>query len=154
MSSILRLSINSPKVISDTIDGEVVIVNLDKGFYYSLDGIGAEVWRLMVQEGHDLKATVQEIALRHLNAPKAIQTEIVRLIAELEQEEILLPTEGEAVASDDNPDTLVGEDPTMRSPFQPLVLHKYVDMQEMLLLDPIHEVDDTGWPNKKAGADE
>jgi hypothetical protein len=27
-------------------------------------------------------------------------------------------------------------------------LHKYTDMEELLLLDPIHDVDETGWPNK------
>ena len=25
-------------------------------------------------------------------------------------------------------------------------LHKYTDMQELLLLDPIHDVDQEGWP--------
>jgi hypothetical protein len=25
-------------------------------------------------------------------------------------------------------------------------LHKYTDMQELLLIDPIHDVDDYGWP--------
>jgi hypothetical protein len=27
------------------------------------------------------------------------------------------------------------------------VLNKYTDMQDLLLLDPIHEVDERGWPN-------
>jgi hypothetical protein len=26
------------------------------------------------------------------------------------------------------------------------LLNKYSDMQELLLLDPIHDVDDAGWP--------
>jgi len=29
------------------------------------------------------------------------------------------------------------------------VLNKYTDMQDLLLLDPIHEVDATGWPSTK-----
>ena len=28
-------------------------------------------------------------------------------------------------------------------------LHMHTDMQEFLLVDPIHEVDDSGWPHKK-----
>ena len=28
-------------------------------------------------------------------------------------------------------------------------MEKYDDMQELLLLDPIHEVDEAGWPVKK-----
>ena len=27
-------------------------------------------------------------------------------------------------------------------------LGKYTDMQELLLLDPVHEVDEAGWPNR------
>jgi hypothetical protein len=33
--------------------------------------------------------------------------------------------------------------------FEPPILEKYVDMQDLLLLDPIHEVDERGWPNVK-----
>ncbi len=28
-------------------------------------------------------------------------------------------------------------------------VHTYADMQDLLLLDPIHDVDETGWPNAK-----
>ena len=30
-----------------------------------------------------------------------------------------------------------------------LTINKYSDMQDMLLLDPIHDVDDKGWPEPK-----
>jgi hypothetical protein len=33
--------------------------------------------------------------------------------------------------------------------FNAPVLNKYTDMQDLLLLDPIHEVDATGWPSIK-----
>jgi hypothetical protein len=29
------------------------------------------------------------------------------------------------------------------------VLERYTDMQELLLLDPIHDVDESGWPHRK-----
>ena len=31
-------------------------------------------------------------------------------------------------------------------PFEAPVLYTYTDMAELLLLDPIHDVDETGWP--------
>ena len=37
-------TINSPLVINETIEDESVIINLDNGFYYSLDNVGAEIW--------------------------------------------------------------------------------------------------------------
>ena len=45
------------------------------------------------------------------------------------------------------PSTLDNPGPQVHKPFVPPVLHKYTDMQELLLIDPIHEVDETGWPN-------
>jgi len=34
-----------------------------------------------------------------------------------------------------------------RPPFTKPELHKFTDMQDLLLFDPIHEVDESGWPN-------
>jgi hypothetical protein len=34
-----------------------------------------------------------------------------------------------------------------RKEFEAPVLHKYIDMKDLLLLDPIHETDETGWPS-------
>jgi hypothetical protein len=152
MVSTLRLSINNPEVISDTIDGEVVIVNLDKGYYYSLDGTGAEVWGL-VQKGHSVAEIVQEMVRRYAGDRTDIEAGIARFISELEQEEILVPSGVSAVGAYG-----IGSPPgdrlLDRPFFQVPVLKKYVDMQEMLTLDPIHEVDETGWPNRKADPSE
>lgn len=38
--------------------------------------------------------------------------------------------------------------PAVRAPYARLALTKYTDMQELLLLDPVHEVDDEGWPSR------
>ena len=34
------------------------------------------------------------------------------------------------------------------------VVDRYNDMRELLLLDPIHDVEETGWPNRREGAAE
>ncbi len=30
------------------------------------------------------------------------------------------------------------------------IIEKYTDLEELLLLDPIHEVDESGWPKQKS----
>jgi hypothetical protein len=35
--------------------------------------------------------------------------------------------------------------------FEPPKFAKYNDMQNLLLSDPIHDVDETGWPNLESG---
>ena len=36
-----------------------------------------------------------------------------------------------------------------RQPFRPPVLERHSDMQDLLVLDPIHDVGEMGWPNPK-----
>lgn len=47
MNSASQFRINAPTVISETIDGEAIIINLDTGAYYSLRETGAAVWQLI-----------------------------------------------------------------------------------------------------------
>ena len=44
-----RFKVNTPPVIHETLDGEVIVVNLDTGTYYSIPGTGAEIWTLVDQ---------------------------------------------------------------------------------------------------------
>jgi hypothetical protein len=41
--------VNEPAVISETIDGETIIINLDSGAYYSLNHAGAAIWAAIQQ---------------------------------------------------------------------------------------------------------
>ena len=43
--------INSPPITHQVIDGEVILVNVETGVYYSLRDAGAEIWGL-VERGH------------------------------------------------------------------------------------------------------
>jgi hypothetical protein len=43
------------------------------------------------------------------------------------------------------------EAPLPKTPFQVPEFAKYNDMQNLLLADPIHDVDETGWPNLPGG---
>src|SRR5258706_14044512 len=39
--------INGPRVIFENIDGELILVHLEKGTYYSTDEVGAALWSLI-----------------------------------------------------------------------------------------------------------
>src|SRR5262245_43375959 len=36
--------VNGPRVIFENIEGELILVNMEKGCYYSTDQVGADVW--------------------------------------------------------------------------------------------------------------
>lgn len=144
MTSSKRFRINRPEVISETIDGETIVVDFVTGNYYSLDQTGATIWDLI-----GASTTVGEIVdtlLRHYSASReTIEGAVAGLISQLEQEQLILPVDCGGT-EDGQKAVATAEISRAPSAFEAPVLHKYTDMQELLLLDPIHEVDDAGWP--------
>jgi len=134
---------NDPNVIFERFDDETILVNLDSGRYYSLDPVGVVVWELIHRP-----LTVSDLLDKlnvHCAAEAAqIETTIRELIALLETEELIRPRRETPPADIDDEKAM----PEGRT-FVPPILAKYEDMAEMLLLDPVHDVDDAGgWPQQ------
>jgi hypothetical protein len=140
---VLRLRVNAPEVIHETIDGEVILIQIETGYYYSLAGSGARMWRLL-ERGRSIGEVAAALEETHGSSPE-IARAVERLTAELCDETLLEPLNGDVELPSDD-EVAVSE---AAGPFAPPVLERYEDMQDFLLVDPIHEVDDTGWPNKK-----
>ena len=135
-----RFRVNSPSVIGESIDGELLIVNLDSGAYFSVRGAGELIWNLAA-----LGTPVGEVAASAVAAfdgdETAIRSSTIAFVEEL-------VSEGLIVLAPDGPGASV---PSVagRGPFAPPILEKFTDMQELLILDPVHEVEETGWPHAR-----
>ncbi|MFA6055625.1 MAG: PqqD family peptide modification chaperone [Thermodesulfovibrionales bacterium] len=149
MDKSVHFRINSSKVIHETIDGETVIVNLDSGNYYSLDKVGADIWECIVKNV-PMHRIIETIASQYTGEREEIEKAMYQFVDEMQQENLIAINESHGYVSEAH---IGPEDETEqmkeRSIFATPVLHKYSDMQDLLLLDPIHEVDETGWPNVK-----
>ena len=143
MNSRQCFTINAPSVVHEIIDGEAVIVNMANGKYYSIDKVGADIWGL-IESGANLSQIIDTVSHRYQGSPDGIETSIKRLLAEMEEEALILAEE----SNDSRDYTPPPAPPEQRPQFEEPVLHKYTDMEELLLLDPIHDVDEAGWPNK------
>jgi hypothetical protein len=144
------LRIRTPLVIHETVDDEVVIVNLESGTYYSLVGTGALVWNALEQT-----ATAGEVT-NHLRAAFAnsadeIAESVTAFLSELLREGLIVATEPDDPPSSARPATAKLTEPIATPAlFTTPVLEKFSDMQELILLDPVHEVEeDKGWPHPK-----
>jgi hypothetical protein len=120
----------NPQVIHETIDGETIIIDLVSGTYYSLQGSGPQIWnRLSAGESRD---------------SSEVEGAVAAFLGDLERERLVAVAEGEnsgeARARDDG-----GDEPA--APFTLPKLEKYTDMQDIILLDPVHQVDSRGWPH-------
>src|ERR1051325_431223 len=140
--------VNSPDVIHETIEGEVVVIDLRSGTYYSLREAGAIVWRAL-ERGADEEEILAELERHDDGTLDEMRDATRRLLDELESEGLVRVEEsagagGGAIGSTNN---------AARMPFRPPVLEKHTDMQDLILLDPVHEVGARGWPHA-AGVDE
>ncbi|MEO8540520.1 MAG: PqqD family protein, partial [bacterium] len=120
MSNDLRYEVNKPDVVDESVDGEVLIVHLGTGTYYSSRGAGDAAWQVLASG-----RTLAEAAGALGQSEGAVEEFLDRLV----EDGLLRLREGEAAPL-----------PELRPIDGPLLLEKYTDMQELLLLDPIHDV--------------
>jgi coenzyme PQQ synthesis protein D (PqqD) len=85
-----RFAQNEPSVVADVVDGETIIMNLEKGDYYSLNQSGGEVWALVVA-GLRRSEILEAIAGRYDGKPSP--AEIDGFIAKLLAHRLILPAD-------------------------------------------------------------
>jgi hypothetical protein len=140
MSTLYR--INRPKVISEAFEDEVVAVNFDTGSYYGMRTTALTIWNLLEQGASRQTLTRRMAALYH-GDQQAITEAVSEFLEQLRTHDLI--AEAPAAGAD------IGAGPAVdhRGPWEPPVLSVYEDMKDLLLLDPIHDVDEQGWPARK-----
>lgn len=127
----------SPSVIYETVEDETIIVNLDAGVYYALNPVGSAVWTGLAQ-GASVAELVESLADQY-GARSVVDESLRAFVDELVAEDLIVAdedVEGKADAIDGWPNGTSFEAPT---------LSRYTDMQDLLLLDPVHDVGVGGW---------
>lgn len=129
--------LKSPPTIMEIIDGEAILINGEKGTYYNLSPQATLILESIL-DGCNLEElftfnNFESKVCQHINA----------IINKLISEDILIE---------------IGNTNKNASPIkiniknceEDIIFTIYEDMQDMLALDPIHEVDEViGWPTKK-----
>jgi hypothetical protein len=120
--------IAAPDVIAESLDGEVLIVNLATGVYFRGDATTSQAWEALTN------GTVST------STQLAADDPITTFIEELLTEGLIRARTTPATALADPGQNYIG----------PFRLEKFEDLQDMLALDPIHDVDPAaGWPHTK-----
>lgn len=137
-----HLQLNRPSIIDETIDGEVVAVDLQHGSYYSIRGAGVQIWRSLAQPSTPDR--VVAMVAEHFGRPEdEVAAAVRRFVADLNSHGLLRPAEGSSEAHPDPSEP----SPDAPTEYEPPLLEKFTDMEDLLLLDPVHEVDGRGWPH-------
>jgi hypothetical protein len=142
-----RYRINSPHVVAETLDGEATIVDLENGTYHALNESGSFIWDELTR-GAEPSAVTETLASTYGLDDGDASRIVEDLTAKLAGQNLIVPARADSgngsaapvpAASNGGPETA--------RPYVPPELSTYTDMQELLLLDPIHEVDESGWPS-------
>lgn len=141
-----RFRVKTPDVMHELIEGEVIIINLVSGTYYSVRGSGAEIWEL-VQDAEEIGGDdiVDALGVVFEGSPAEFEGQVTQFLDELVREGLVVEVE----PSRDAPRMpRISENGGARRPFERPTLEKYTDMQDLVLIDPVHQVDDAGWPRR------
>ena len=124
-----RFELAAPEVIADLIDDEAVVIDLTSGHYHRLRGAAADVWASLLGGAND-----EEIA--NAATGPVEMTSLAAFIDVLRQEGLIRERQSDPIS------------PARSWAPGPLVLESFDDLEDILGIDPIHEVDpDRGWPN-------
>ena len=141
----LRRFALSGQVLHDSIDGEVIVIDLRTGTYYSLRDSAAELWGLVQRApGASPSELAEALSARYETNGHDVELAVTEFLGRLHEEGLVTAVEASP------PPTLVA--PTLEPNGQPRafvapVLDKYTDMQDLVLIDPVHEVSGAGWPH-------
>ena len=125
----------------DRLDDEVMVIDLDSGAYFALTGAAADAWDLLAT-GHPQSETAALLAQRY-GVPLECAAEDLRVFVEdVVRERLLVDAPPRAM---EDPEL-----PAPRSPYASPRIERFDELADLLLLDPVHEVEPTGWPLGKA----
>lgn len=133
--------LNEEKMFYDMADGQAIVINFVTGMYYGASALGSMVLDALMQ-GKEPKQIVDAIK-NNEGCAADIDQRVERFIAALLEKEIFIS----------------GDQPYSREPVNEIVvtdgnysleLNEFAEVQDLLLADPVHDVDaDMGWPKLK-----
>lgn len=138
--------INEQKVYADYAEGQYIVLNHVTGEYYSFDRASSAVLGALLS-GAD-ESSVTAAFLEKYGPDCGAAPAVAKFVAELLEAGIIAAAAGEAIPAAEAGAAHIGEiaDKTMPE----LGFEAFSDVADLLLMDPIHEVDEEmGWPVPK-----
>lgn len=139
------IQLDSSNIAKEVFDNELVMINIPLGKYYSVRGsTGVRVLEILEQPV-TRQQIVQAVTAEYEVGEEQAAAEVEAFILQLEEESLV-------TASQENAGAVIAAG-AGKQVYASLALEVYDDMQELILLDPVHDVESfKGWPQKKDGS--
>lgn len=134
---------NEKKAFCDDVDGQLIVLNFDTGAYYSFNSLASVVFRDLIAgyEKNEIGQALEQIA------PAAdVALQLDKLVDQILEKELIV-----SLAESQAPkDAMSFYTESLLEDGFSLHIDEFMDVADLLLMDPIHEVDpDVGWPQIK-----
>ena len=136
--------LNEDKMFADIADGVAIIINAETGVYYGMNKFGTMVYQNLIN-GVSAENIIEAIK----GWDEKLSDNFSEFMKFLTDNEILITSEASQTAEISLDEAIAKEDEYV------LKAQEYLDAQELLLADPIHEVkEEEGWSPEKSSLNE
>jgi hypothetical protein len=133
----MALTTSVPLLISQQFDSEVVLANYQNGVYYNLDGSAAQIWL-----GLKANRTVEEIGSAIAAATGGDVPSITQQVQSFVDSML-----AEGLIAEGTPEPSIETwAPVLPGAFAAPEFQRFDNLRELLLMDPVHDAGEEGWP--------
>jgi hypothetical protein len=134
----------NPALTIEDFGNEIIIVNLHNGAYFSLKNSAAKLWR-SAASAPDLQEALAALS-KEFTLDETALAGIGILLRQLREDSLVHFEDKTLEELAAFPPAAPNGKPSFPEP----QYEKFTNMQDILLLDPIHDVGELGWPHRKA----
>ena len=142
-STLFQLS--SSQIVHNSIDGEILVLDLNNNNFYILQKSAAEVWDKLIV-GKTLLAETSQLDSDCTNSKELATNKLEIIVNFLVSENLLVPNEGNY--RDSIPQTVISLEQAKQAGIE-----KFSNLEELLLKNAVLESTALGWPNIRSKAD-
>jgi hypothetical protein len=148
LSSLQHFEVAVDQVAAQVMDGEVVVINLSTGCYYTSNPVAGAIWPL-IEAGHDIAAMVDRLCSHFdVERPRA-EADLSTLLEQLEAEGIIRAATSSPASSPEDAPPVNG-----RQLYEAPAFEVFRDMEQLLALDPpMPDVGEIPWHQSDEAAD-
>jgi len=133
-------------VLSKIVDGEAIAIDMRTGSYHAMPGTASLLWHRLAT-GADAGVLAALLIERFAVATDVAHTDVAAFLQALEKAGLIVEATRDAAADPAPQQPAPAQAEAAPAAYAPPRLETYTDMQDFLLVDPIHEVDERGWPH-------
>ena len=120
---------------------EVIVLDVNQGTYFALTGNTPQAWPGLIS-GEAVGEIATRIAVHTGQGPEKVEADLGDFISAMVEEKVLVPL------AEDKPEQAMASEEEYTTDYSGFVWDKHSDLDELLVLDPIHDVSpEKGWPH-------